>query len=71
MKVCNDNISSTYFAFQIRGWVEEQTQTLDFSIGKNSSEGKTHMMCIEGTAGTWIWLGLQCVCVCFKEWKKI
>lgn len=31
--------------------MEEETQTLDFSIGKNSSEGKTHMMCIEGTEG--------------------
>ncbi|CAJ1076448.1 RNA pseudouridylate synthase domain-containing protein 1 isoform X1 [Xyrichtys novacula] len=35
----------------VRGWVKEETQTLDFSIGKNSSEGKTHMMCIEGTEG--------------------
>ncbi|XP_034046668.1 RNA pseudouridylate synthase domain-containing protein 1 [Thalassophryne amazonica] len=35
----------------LRGWVEEETQTVDFSIGKNSSEGKTHMMCIEGTDG--------------------
>ena len=39
---------------KVRGSVEEQTQTLDFSIGKNSSEGKTHMMCIEGTEGTYI-----------------
>ncbi|KAM4531582.1 RNA pseudouridylate synthase domain-containing protein 1 [Odontesthes bonariensis] len=35
----------------IRGWVEQERQTLDFSIGKNSTEGKTHMMCIEGTEG--------------------
>ncbi|KAM6904647.1 RNA pseudouridylate synthase domain-containing protein 1 [Xenentodon cancila] len=35
----------------VRGWVEEETQTLDFSIGKNSTDGKTHMMCIEGTEG--------------------
>ncbi|KAM3864196.1 RNA pseudouridylate synthase domain-containing protein 1 [Diretmus argenteus] len=35
----------------VRGWVEEETQTLNFSIGKNSSEGRTHMMCIEGTEG--------------------
>lgn len=25
--------------------------TLDFSIGKNTSEGKTHMMCIAGAEG--------------------
>ncbi|XP_043956715.1 RNA pseudouridylate synthase domain-containing protein 1 [Gambusia affinis] len=35
----------------LRGWVENETQTLDFAIGKNSIEGKTHMMCIEGTEG--------------------
>uniref|UniRef100_A0A3Q3GI69 RNA pseudouridine synthase domain containing 1 n=2 Tax=Kryptolebias marmoratus TaxID=37003 RepID=A0A3Q3GI69_KRYMA len=35
----------------LRGWVEHETQTLDFSIGKNSTEGKTHMMCIEGSEG--------------------
>ncbi|XP_040010462.1 RNA pseudouridylate synthase domain-containing protein 1 isoform X2 [Xiphias gladius] len=43
-------VTKAYLAL-IRGWVEEQTQTLGFSIGKNSSEGKTHMMCIEGTEG--------------------
>uniref|UniRef100_A0A3Q2QA07 RNA pseudouridine synthase domain containing 1 n=1 Tax=Fundulus heteroclitus TaxID=8078 RepID=A0A3Q2QA07_FUNHE len=35
----------------LRGWVEKETQTLDFAIGKNSMEGKTHMMCIEGSEG--------------------
>ncbi|XP_008413932.1 RNA pseudouridylate synthase domain-containing protein 1 [Poecilia reticulata] len=35
----------------LRGWVENETRTLDFAIGKNSMEGKTHMMCIEGTEG--------------------
>ncbi|XP_049416110.1 RNA pseudouridylate synthase domain-containing protein 1 [Epinephelus fuscoguttatus] len=43
-------VTKAYLAL-VRGWVEEETQTLDFSIGKNSSEGKTHMMCIEGTEG--------------------
>ncbi|XP_053299270.1 RNA pseudouridylate synthase domain-containing protein 1 [Pleuronectes platessa] len=43
-------VTKAYLAL-VRGYVEEQTQTLDFSIGKNSSEGKTHMMCIEGTEG--------------------
>lgn len=43
-------VTKAYLAL-VRGWVEKQTQTLDFSIGKNSSEGKTHMMCIEGTEG--------------------
>ncbi|XP_068193341.1 RNA pseudouridylate synthase domain-containing protein 1 [Antennarius striatus] len=43
-------VTKAYLAL-VRGWVEDETQTLDFSIGKNSSEGKTHMMCIEGTEG--------------------
>ncbi|XP_033826927.1 RNA pseudouridylate synthase domain-containing protein 1 isoform X2 [Periophthalmus magnuspinnatus] len=43
-------VTKVYIAL-LRGWVEAETQTLDFSIGKNSSEGKTHMMCIEGTEG--------------------
>ncbi|XP_076020613.1 RNA pseudouridylate synthase domain-containing protein 1 [Genypterus blacodes] len=43
-------VTKAYLAL-VRGWVEEETQTLDFAIGKNSSEGKTHMMCIEGTEG--------------------
>lgn len=43
-------VTKVYLAL-LRGWVEGETQTLDFAIGKNSSEGKTHMMCIEGTEG--------------------
>ncbi|XP_029944473.1 RNA pseudouridylate synthase domain-containing protein 1 [Salarias fasciatus] len=43
-------VTKAYLAL-LRGHVEKQTQTLDFSIGKNSTEGKTHMMCIEGTEG--------------------
>lgn len=43
---------NTLFTFQIRGAVEGETHTVDFSIGKNSTEGKTHMMCVEGTEGT-------------------
>lgn len=43
-------VTKVYIAL-LRGWVEVESQTLDFSIGKNSTEGKTHMMCIEGTEG--------------------
>lgn len=35
----------------VRGWVDKEKMTVSFSIGKNTTEGKTHMMCIEGTAG--------------------
>ncbi|KPP64793.1 RNA pseudouridylate synthase domain-containing protein 1-like, partial [Scleropages formosus] len=37
--------------WQLRGSVEKLKTTLDFAIGKNTSQGKTHMMCIEGTDG--------------------
>lgn len=43
-------VTKAYLAL-VRGWVEDEMQTLDFAIGKNSSEGKTHMMCVEGTEG--------------------
>ncbi|XP_049600850.1 RNA pseudouridylate synthase domain-containing protein 1 [Syngnathus scovelli] len=43
-------VTKAYLAL-VRGLVEEEIQTLHFSIGKNTSEGKTHMMCIEGTDG--------------------
>ncbi|XP_024127067.1 RNA pseudouridylate synthase domain-containing protein 1 [Oryzias melastigma] len=35
----------------VRGTVEETTQSIHFSIGKNCTEGKKHMMCIEGSEG--------------------
>ncbi|XP_034567176.1 RNA pseudouridylate synthase domain-containing protein 1 [Notolabrus celidotus] len=43
-------VTKAYLAL-VRGSVEEETQTLNLAIGKNSSEGKTHMMCTEGTEG--------------------
>ncbi|KAG7270160.1 hypothetical protein CRUP_026161, partial [Coryphaenoides rupestris] len=43
-------VTKAYLAL-LRGWVEEENRTIDFSIGKTSTEGKTHMMCIEGTEG--------------------
>ncbi|XP_051905223.1 RNA pseudouridylate synthase domain-containing protein 1 [Hippocampus zosterae] len=43
-------VTKAYLAL-VRGLVEKEIQNLDFSIGKNTSEGKTHMMCVEGTDG--------------------
>ncbi|KAM8825125.1 RNA pseudouridylate synthase domain-containing protein 1 [Synchiropus picturatus] len=43
-------VTKVYLAL-IRGWVDKETQTVDFSIGKNSTEGKTHMMCVGDTEG--------------------
>ncbi|XP_076852862.1 RNA pseudouridylate synthase domain-containing protein 1 [Brachyhypopomus gauderio] len=43
-------VSKAYLAL-VRGTVAEEKMTLDFAIGKNKTEGHTHMMCIEGTEG--------------------
>ncbi|GAA6103395.1 RNA pseudouridylate synthase domain-containing protein 1 [Tachysurus ichikawai] len=43
-------VTKAYLAL-VRGTVAESRMTLDAAIGKNSTEGKTHMMCVEGTEG--------------------
>ncbi|KAM6957844.1 RNA pseudouridylate synthase domain-containing protein 1 [Aplochiton taeniatus] len=43
-------VTKAYLAL-VRGWMEQERMTLDFSIGKDTMEGRTHMMCIEGTEG--------------------
>ncbi|KAK1799489.1 hypothetical protein P4O66_007715 [Electrophorus voltai] len=43
-------VSKAYLAL-VRGTVAEEKMTLDFAIGKNRTEGLTHMMCVEGTEG--------------------
>ncbi|XP_036408613.1 RNA pseudouridylate synthase domain-containing protein 1 [Megalops cyprinoides] len=43
-------VTKAYLAL-VRGFVESDRMTLNFAIGKNTSEGKTHMMCIEGVQG--------------------
>ncbi|XP_062387327.1 RNA pseudouridylate synthase domain-containing protein 1 [Sardina pilchardus] len=43
-------VTKAYLAL-LRGTVEKETMTLTFAIGKNTEEGKTHMMCIDGTEG--------------------
>ncbi|XP_062341870.1 RNA pseudouridylate synthase domain-containing protein 1 [Osmerus eperlanus] len=44
------SVTKAYLAL-VRGWVEEERMTVNFSIGKNTTQGKTHMMCIEGSEG--------------------
>lgn len=39
------------FPVQVRGTVADSRMTLDAAIGENTTEGKTHMMCVEGTEG--------------------
>nr|XP_055049082.1 RNA pseudouridylate synthase domain-containing protein 1 [Misgurnus anguillicaudatus] len=43
-------VTKAYIAL-VRGTVAEERMTLEFAIGKNTTEGKTHMMCIEGEEG--------------------
>ncbi|XP_060748911.1 RNA pseudouridylate synthase domain-containing protein 1 [Tachysurus vachellii] len=43
-------VTKAYLAL-VRGTVAESRMTLDAAIGKNATEGKTHMMCVEGTEG--------------------
>lgn len=46
---------------QVRGTVAEERMNLDSAIGKNTTEGRTHMMCIEGTEGQHTLLNSQVV----------
>ncbi|XP_066498406.1 RNA pseudouridylate synthase domain-containing protein 1 [Hoplias malabaricus] len=46
----NRLVTKAYLAL-VRGSVQEGKMKIDFAIGKNTAEGKTHMMCVEGTEG--------------------
>ncbi|KAG9263986.1 RNA pseudouridylate synthase domain-containing protein 1 isoform X1 [Astyanax mexicanus] len=46
----NRLVTKAYLAL-VRGSVPEEKLMIDFAIGKNSTEGKTHMMCVEETEG--------------------
>lgn len=43
-------VTKAYLAL-VRGHVRESRMTIHYAIGKNTTEGMTHMMCIEGTEG--------------------
>ncbi|KAG7335198.1 hypothetical protein KOW79_001794 [Hemibagrus wyckioides] len=43
-------VTKAYLAL-VRGTVAESRTMLDAAIGKNTTEGKTHMMCVAGTDG--------------------
>lgn len=43
--------SVSTFLPQVRGHVSQSRMTIRYAIGKNTTEGMTHMMCIEGTEG--------------------
>ncbi|XP_020669690.3 RNA pseudouridylate synthase domain-containing protein 1 [Pogona vitticeps] len=43
-------VTKAYLAL-VRGHVQEGKMTIRYAVGKNMTEGLTHMMCIEGTEG--------------------
>ncbi|XP_005662293.1 RNA pseudouridylate synthase domain-containing protein 1 isoform X1 [Sus scrofa] len=43
-------VTKAYLAL-VRGHIQESRVTISYAIGKNSTEGRTHTMCIEGTQG--------------------
>ncbi|XP_043945659.1 RNA pseudouridylate synthase domain-containing protein 1 isoform X2 [Protopterus annectens] len=43
-------VRKAYLAL-VRGHVKESRMAIDYAVGKNSTEGMTHMMCTEGTLG--------------------
>ncbi|XP_008062864.1 RNA pseudouridylate synthase domain-containing protein 1 isoform X1 [Carlito syrichta] len=43
-------VTKAYLAL-VRGHIQESQVTISYAIGKNSTEGRAHTMCIEGTQG--------------------
>ncbi|KAM4632345.1 RNA pseudouridylate synthase domain-containing protein 1 isoform 1-T2 [Discoglossus pictus] len=46
----NRTVTKAYLAL-VRGTVKKKSITITLAIGKNTQEGLTHMMCVEGTEG--------------------
>ncbi|XP_062820282.1 RNA pseudouridylate synthase domain-containing protein 1 isoform X2 [Anolis carolinensis] len=55
-------VTKAYLAL-VRGHVQEAKLTIEYAIGKNTTEGMTHMMCIEGTEGRTHQLRVHCSAV--------
>lgn len=43
-------VTKAYLAL-VRGHIQESQMTVSYAIGRNSTEGRAHTMCIEGTQG--------------------
>ncbi|XP_076793209.1 RNA pseudouridylate synthase domain-containing protein 1 isoform X2 [Arvicanthis niloticus] len=52
-------VTKAYLAL-VRGHVQESQVTINYAIGRNSTEGRTHTMCIEGTHGRTHQLRVHC-----------
>lgn len=48
---------SDVLAWQVRGHIQESQVTINYAIGRNTTEGRTHTMCIEGTHGIVVGMG--------------
>ncbi|XP_051488465.1 RNA pseudouridylate synthase domain-containing protein 1 isoform X3 [Apus apus] len=50
-KCFKDRLVTKAYLALVRGHVSQSRLTIRYAIGKNTTEGMTHMMCIEGTQG--------------------
>uniref|UniRef100_A0A8C2SYW2 RNA pseudouridine synthase domain containing 1 n=2 Tax=Coturnix japonica TaxID=93934 RepID=A0A8C2SYW2_COTJA len=50
-KCFKDRLVTKAYLALVRGHVDQTRMTIRYAIGKNTVEGMTHMMCIEGTEG--------------------
>lgn len=50
-KCFKDRLVTKAYLALVRGHVDQSRMTIRYAIGKNTVEGMTHMMCIEGTEG--------------------
>uniref|UniRef100_A0A8B9I7Z4 RNA pseudouridine synthase domain containing 1 n=1 Tax=Anser brachyrhynchus TaxID=132585 RepID=A0A8B9I7Z4_9AVES len=50
-KCFKDRLVTKAYLALVRGHVAQSRMTIRYAIGKNTTEGMTHMMCIDGTEG--------------------
>ncbi|XP_069725977.1 RNA pseudouridylate synthase domain-containing protein 1 isoform X1 [Phaenicophaeus curvirostris] len=50
-KCFKDRLVTKAYLALVRGHVSQSRMTIRYAIGKNTTEGMTHMMCIDGTEG--------------------
>lgn len=60
--------SNQLCALQVRGHVSQSRMTIRYAIGKNTTEGMTHMMCIDGTEGEWL---PRPACAALTNWAAL
>ncbi|XP_066833867.1 RNA pseudouridylate synthase domain-containing protein 1 isoform X2 [Anser cygnoides] len=59
-KCFKDRLVTKAYLALVRGHVAQSRMTIRYAIGKNTTEGMTHMMCIDGTEGRTHQLRVHC-----------